>query len=58
MKRKENKRAIADCGWNPLNCNILCLPEIVGSMIEEDINNDEIVEYKAKSNTCNTTNNS
>ena len=28
--------AIADCGWNPLNCNILCLTEAIATMIEED----------------------
>ena len=38
----KNQNAIADRRWNPLNQNILCLPEVLGTMTKKDLEREKL----------------
>ncbi len=34
---KQNQKEISDCGWNPLNFNLMLLPELRAKMTQKEI---------------------
>ena len=37
------------CGWNPMNQNVLYLPEVIGKIINKNIKEDTMASYIARS---------
>ena len=40
VRIEKNRNAIANRGWNPLNRNLLTMPDIRGTMTEDDLSNE------------------
>ena len=45
----QNKVAFSVCGWNPMNQNVLYLPEVIGKIINKNIKEDTMASYIARS---------
>ena len=45
---EKNRNAISDCVLNPLNRNLLCLQDILGTMAEENKRLEESIKYVMK----------
>ena len=45
----QNKLSFPACGWEPMNRNILCLPEVIGTMSNKDREEDAMVSYIVRS---------
>ena len=41
--------AFSACGWNPMNKNVLWLPEVIGTMRNKDREEEEMASYIARS---------
>ena len=44
----QNKVALSARRWNPMNQNVLCLPEVIGTMRNKDREEDAMVSYICK----------
>ena len=45
----QNKVAFSARGWNPMNRNILLLPEVIGKIINNDREKDAMMGYNSRS---------
>ena len=45
----QNKVFFSTRRWNPIKLNVLCLPEVIGAMVNKDREDDATVSYIARS---------